>query len=50
MRVREARITKDLVGRLTTGSPNRQTTINYVLGRGQTGKNDMISVPNYQGF
>ena len=32
--LRHAKIQKDLVSRLTKGSPERETTINYVLGQG----------------
>jgi len=37
----------DLMKRLTTGSPNREHTINYVLGTGEAGHSERISVPSF---
>ena len=47
---RQANMSKQVTDRLTTGSPNRETTINYVLGTGEGGQTTKVSVPCFQGF
>ena len=46
----KARIQKEVVQRLTTGSPNRETSIEYVLGPGKVGEQAHLNLPTYQGF
>ena len=46
----KARIQKDVVQRLTTGSPNRETAIEYVLGTGKLGEQAHMKLPIYQGM
>ena len=41
---------KDLLRRLTTGSPNREHTITYVLGTGEVGNEEVVKVPSFQGY
>ena len=36
--------------RLTTGSPQRIHTINYIVGNGEVGQEKKMSVPSFQGF
>lgn len=36
--------------RLTTGSPHRIHTINYILGTGEVNEVERVSVPSFQGF
>ena len=45
-----AKTQKDLVNRLTTGSPNRETTIKYKIGSGVAGEQIGFESPTYQGF
>lgn len=47
---KHARIQKELTERLTSGSPSREHTINYVVGTGQVGRVVKESVPSYQGY
>jgi len=47
---RNSKIQKNLIHRLTHGSPSREHTINYVVGTGEVGKEIKASVPSYQGF
>jgi len=35
---------------LTRGSPERETTINFVLGTGQYGNEKKMSISSYQGL
>ena len=35
---------------MTTGSPSREHTINYVLGSGEEGKNTIVNKASYQGY
>mmetsp|Transcript_34706 Transcript_34706/g.53233 ORF Transcript_34706/g.53233 Transcript_34706/m.53233 type:complete len:248 (-) Transcript_34706:765-1508(-) len=47
---RNSQIQRDLINRLTHGSPSRETTINYVVGTGEVGKEMKSSVPTFQGY
>jgi len=47
---KHAKIQKDLIRRLTTGSPNREHTINYIKGTGEIGKVKKESVASFQGY
>lgn len=44
------KIQKDVTKRLTTGSPSREHTINYVIGTGEVGQVKKDSVASYQGY
>lgn len=46
---RHARMQRDLLNRLTRGSPERETTINYVIGCDQIGRVKRMSISSYQG-
>jgi uncharacterized protein YwbE len=41
------KIQKDVTKRLTTGSPSREHTINYVIGQGEVGKVKKESVSSF---
>lgn len=41
---------KDLMKRLTTGSPNRIHTIKYIIGNGKIGEEKRSSVTSFQGY
>ena len=45
-----SKVQQDLMKRLTTGSQNREHTIKYILGTGEAGLSDRVSVPSYQGY
>ena len=45
--VRHAKIQKDLTSRLTKGSPDRKTTIQYVLGQGKSYNVKKMSIVSY---
>lgn len=49
VQTKHAKIQKDLISRLTKGSPERETKINYVIGCDQLGRVKRMSVSSYQG-
>lgn len=46
---KQARIQKNLVNRLTKGSPEREHKINYVIGSARGGPNEKGTISNFQG-
>jgi hypothetical protein len=38
---------KDLLKRLTTGSPSREHTINYIVGQGEVGNEKRMSQTHF---
>lgn len=45
--MKKAKIQKDLVNRLSSGSPSREAQVNYVLGTGVMGHEKRLSVPSF---